>query len=155
MCQSHMKFQSSRSPPSHHYITQNIHIDPVPLPLLLLLQSNLHPSPHPPTPTTPLLPNLPTTPLPSPKLLSISPSSTPLSLITKTCRSVTTSRNVRPSLPFLPILANSLSASSARRYRAVSKLTAGFSLPPTLFPVGKILCSGFEAEGWNCGAEGF
>jgi hypothetical protein len=145
---------------------QNIHFDPITHSLFLLVLGIYnpistyplcvqYPSPHPPTPTTPLLPNLPTTPLPSPKLLSISPSSTPLSLITKTCLNVTTSRNVRPSLPFLPILANSLSASSARRYRAVNRLTAGFSLPPSLFPVGKILCSGFDAEGWNCGAKGF
>jgi hypothetical protein len=72
---------------------------------------------HPPTPITPLLPNRPTTPSLNPSPLSISPALLPCSRITRTCRSVTTSRNCRPSRLALarPIRANSASACSASR----------------------------------------
>ena len=95
--------------------------------------------------TNPFLPNLPTTPFRNPSLLSISPSPNPFSsLSTKICLIVTTSRNCLPSLPFLPILLNSSSASSANLYLAVNKDTAGFC-----FAFGKTDCEGAEADGWK------
>jgi hypothetical protein len=130
-------------------------------PSLLSRSSSPVPSPsspsYPPTPTTPLLPNLPTTPLFNSNLLSISLASIPFSSrSSSTFRIVTTSKNCLPSPPF-PNRANSLSASSASRYLAVNKLTAGFCLPipPALPPPplppplsrGNILCCGELALG--------
>jgi hypothetical protein len=95
--------------------------------------------------TTPFPPSRPTVPSLNSSLLSISPSSTPLSLSTSTCLNVTTSRKLLPCAPLLPIDSNSFSASSANLYRAVSKLTAGFEAVE-----GKMVCEGAEDEGWKC-----
>lgn len=93
--------------------------------------------------TNPFPPNLPTTPFRNPNVLSISPSPNPFSsLSTKICLIVTTSRNCLPSRPFLPILLNSSSASSANLYLAVNRDTAGFCLA-----FGNMDCEGAEADG--------
>lgn len=139
---------------------------PLPPPILDIIQSPIifallsyiyspplsqPPTRHCATPTTPLLPNLRTTPFLSSNLLSISPPLTPFSsLNSSTFRSVTTSKNCLPSPPVFPILVNSLSASSANLYRAVNNDTAGFILPPCARDwdcEGKIVCAGLEAEG--------